>query len=113
MDIQKYQQLFVEETQSSMQLMWDALEQLKVDPTSKDAYFEVMRMFHSLKSCSAIMGHTHVHDACRQMEMLYKEVNEDESQAIPEIITLTEKNGKGIEDALNKIADGEVNPTVE
>lgn len=88
MDLSKYRQLFVSETQEMLELLGRTLVALERAPRSADHINTAFRQFHSLKGMSGTMGFTPLFELSHQLEELMDRVRGGRLALGPAIVDL-------------------------
>ncbi|MDB4978448.1 MAG: Chemotaxis protein CheA [Candidatus Peribacteria bacterium] len=78
-DMSHYRDAFLSDAYASVENIRSALMYLADKPADHDALFEVMRLFHSIKSASAMMGYADMSQTCQEQEHVFKTLYESES----------------------------------
>jgi chemotaxis protein histidine kinase CheA len=71
----QYLPIFLTDAYSSLENIRVALQYLETVPADKGGLYEAMRLFHSLKSASAMMGFEEMSCLCRDQEEAFKEIH--------------------------------------
>ncbi|MCA9561098.1 MAG: Hpt domain-containing protein [Myxococcales bacterium] len=74
MDLSKYRQLYVSETQENLETLGRKLVELEAHPDHREHIDTVFRLFHSIKGMSGTMGYTPMFDLAHQLEELMDRV---------------------------------------
>lgn len=85
MDLSKYRQLYLSETQENLEKLGRRIVELEARPAQREAVDTVFRLFHSIKGMSGTMGYTPMFDLAHQLEELMDRVRQDAVRA-PEVI---------------------------
>lgn len=112
MDIDQYKDAFLSDAALAMSKVRLALAALMKDPGDEHALFDVMRIFHSLKSSAAMMQYKPLSDAAADQETLYTQIIDAKGRAPAEDIAGTLRIVDGIEAALMEIKRGEGCPQI-
>ncbi len=78
MDLSKYRQLYVSETQENLDELARRLVQLESAPDDREHIDTVFRLFHSIKGMSGTMGYTPLFELAHQLEELMDGVRKRE-----------------------------------
>lgn len=78
MDLSKYRQLYVSETQENLDELARRLVELESSPDDRDHIDTVFRLFHSIKGMSGTMGYTPLFELSHQLEELMDRVRKRE-----------------------------------
>ncbi len=70
MDLSKYRQLYVSETQENLEKISQLLVELETKPNDRRAIDTVFRLVHSIKGMSGTMGYTPVFELAHHLEDL-------------------------------------------
>jgi len=73
-NLEQYRGIFLQDAAESFRKIRAAIVVLHKDPTNADAIFEILRLFHSMKSSSAMMGFEKISKSCAIKEKLFREV---------------------------------------
>lgn len=77
----RYRRIFLDDAFSSIENVRSALAALALHPDDAAAVFEAMRLFHSLKSASAMMGYADMSALCQVQEQAFKTVHDTRGAA--------------------------------
>lgn len=77
MNLEKYRQIFIDEATEDLNTLESLILQVEEHPSNKEAIRTIFRLFHRLKSSSAMMGLTHFSELSHRAEDLLSLINED------------------------------------
>ena len=104
MDMRAYTQAFVDDARDSMAKAHAALQILRKLPRDEKQLYEVMRLFHSIKSTAVMMGLQEISDLCGSIELLYKGILEKGGSVSSDALETAEKATKQVEEAVAAFA---------
>ena len=102
MDTSKYQQMFIDESKTSLGTLVEALQKIKSEH-STELVAEIRRGFHSLKSGCAAMGHESESQLSKEMEMLITPFDEEKTELSPELIQQLADAANSLVESMQKI----------
>ncbi len=76
MNLEKYRQIFFDETTEDLNTLESLILRVEESPFDKEAIRSIFRLFHRLKSSSAMMGLTHFSELSHRAEDLLSLINE-------------------------------------
>lgn len=82
--LQQYRAAFITDTRECMEKARTAITCLATQASNADALFEVMRLFHSVKSSSALMGYGDLSARCAGLEQRFKALIDEKKAVTPE-----------------------------
>lgn len=86
MDLSKYRQLYLSETQENLDELARRLVELEARPDHKDHIDTVFRLFHSIKGMSGTMGYAPMFELAHEIEELMDRVRRQTRRVVPEVI---------------------------
>lgn len=86
MDLSKYRQLYISETQENLDELARRLVELEARPDHKDHIDTVFRLFHSIKGMSGTMGYAPMFELAHEIEELMDRVRRQTRRVVPEVI---------------------------
>ncbi len=101
LDMSQFTGAFTKDAHEMMAKARASLDALETDLSSQSQLYDVMRIFHSVKSTSQIMGKTDIADRCGGMEKLFNDFLESKSPATPDAIA----QGRGVVGFVEKALD--------
>jgi two-component system chemotaxis sensor kinase CheA len=88
MDVSKYKDLFVSESQEHLQALSEAVLDLEREPDSAESLERILRSAHTLKGMAAMMGYEDMTQLARDMEGLLDRMHDGTYAAAPMLIDL-------------------------
>ena len=101
--LQQYRGAFVADALQSMENAREALEQLEARPSDPELLFTVMRLFHSVKSSSSLMGFGDLSARCLGMETRFKSIIDMKGAATAEDRRVGLETAARIEEAVKAL----------
>ena len=77
--LQQYRSAFIDDTKKCMNTARQSLASLELCPSDTALIFDVMRLFHSVKSSSALMGFSDLSARCLGIEVRYKKILDEKT----------------------------------
>lgn len=77
--LQQYRSAFIEDTKNCMKTARVSLASLETHSSDTTLIFDVMRLFHSVKSSSALMGFSDLSSRCFGIEQRYKKILDEKA----------------------------------
>ncbi len=96
---------FLADTHASLENIRAALQCLTEKADDHDAIYEAMRLFHSLKSSSAMMGFQGISDLCHAEEETFRAIEQGTKVVDASCLTDAVKIVESIHDSLQRIKD--------
>ena len=88
MDVSKYLEIFIDESEEHLQTLSDCIMVLEKEPDNKDTINEVFRAAHSLKGMAGTMGFKRMQHLTHDMENVFQEVRSDHIKVTSGMIDL-------------------------
>ena len=105
LDINKYINIFVEESKEHLQNMNDVLLELEKSPSNHDYINEIFRVAHTLKGMSGTMGFNNMGNLTHYMENVLQAIRNNEIEVSDEIIDLLFECFDALDTSVNHIMD--------
>lgn len=100
-EIKEHKDIFISETREYITRLNDILIKLEKDPESKELVNELLRILHSIKSSSAMMGLNDLSMFVHRMEEFFQLVRDHKVRIMPETIDALLKGIDSIEKSVN------------
>jgi two-component system chemotaxis sensor kinase CheA len=81
----QYLEAFLTDTHASLENIRAALVCIEKEQTNHEAIYEAMRLFHSLKSSSAMMGFQPISIICHAQEETFRTLEQGKGPCTPDI----------------------------
>ena len=102
--LQQYRGAFITDTRECMKKASVSIASLEKKPEDSALLFDVMRLFHSVKSSSALMGYAELAARCQGLEQRFKEIIDSKGSASEDDRTLALDTAKRIEETIAELA---------
>lgn len=104
-DMDQYLGAFLSDTHASLETIRSALRSLETNPSDQEAVYEAMRLFHSLKSSSAMMGFQSVSSLCHAMEEAFRTLEKSKGSCDAALLTEATGIAESIQTSLQTIEE--------
>ncbi|NLX76808.1 MAG: chemotaxis protein CheA [Clostridiaceae bacterium] len=104
MDMNKYLNIFVEESREHLQALNTSLLELEKDPGNTPILNEIFRVAHTLKGMAGTMGFTHMSDLTHNMEDVLDGLRNGRIKVYPEVVDILFKCLDALESYVDNVS---------